>query len=123
MVAVGNTDAQLATAIDRVAFLIAFYASTPNYRPVLDVEGWGDLQPKLNELSKMGQYAKMRALITDEMVETYGIVGTPEQCAAKIQSRYGANASDVCCYFPGYKPSQTDIADLVTALQRIPAPR
>ena len=122
MVAVGSTDAELATAIDRVAFLIAFYASTPNYHPVLDVEGWGDLQPKLNELSKMGQYPKMRALITDEMVETYGIVGTPQQCATKIQSRYGANASDVCYYFPGYQPGQADIADLVAALQRIPAP-
>ena len=122
MVAVGSTDADLSTAIDRVASLIAFYASTPNYRPVLDVEGWGDLQPELNELSKVGQYSKMRALITDDMVETYGIVGTPEQCAAKIQSRYGATASDVCCYFPGYQPSQPDIADLVAALQRIPAP-
>jgi probable F420-dependent oxidoreductase len=123
MAAVGGTDAELATAIDRVAFLIAFYASTPNYQPVLDVEGWGDLQPRLNELSKIGKYAEMRALITDEMVETYGIAGTPEQCAGKIQSRYGATASDICCYFPGYQPSQADMADLVSALQRIPAMR
>jgi probable F420-dependent oxidoreductase len=121
MVAVGGTDAELATAVDRVASLIAFYASTPNYRRALDVEGWSDLQPKLNELSKTGQYPAMRALITDDMVEAYGIVGTPEQCAAKVQSRYGATASDVCCYFPGYQPSQPDIADLVAALQRIPA--
>jgi probable F420-dependent oxidoreductase len=122
MVAVGRTDAELAKAVDRVAFLIAFYASTPNYRPVLDVEGWGDLQPKLNEMSKVGDYAKMRSLITDDMVETYGIVGTPEQCATKIQSRYGATASDVCCYFPGYQPRQAVIADLVASLHRIPAP-
>jgi probable F420-dependent oxidoreductase len=122
MVAVGSTDAGLAKAVDRVAFLISFYASTPNYRPVLEVEGWGDLQPKLNQLSKVGQYAEMRALITDEMVATYGIVGTPAQCAEKIQNRYGATASEVCCYFPGYQPSQADMTDLVTALQRIPAP-
>jgi probable F420-dependent oxidoreductase len=123
MVAVGSTEEELSNAIDRVAFLIAFYGSTPNYRAALEVEGWADLQARLNELSKSGKYAEMRALITDEMVRTYGIVGTPEQCAAQIQDRYGARASDVCCYFPGYTPSQADIAELIAALQRIPAVR
>src|SRR5262249_9781917 len=108
MVAVGSSDAELATAVDGVASLIAFYASTPNYRVALDVEGWGDLQPELNALSKQGKYAEMRALITADMVETYGIVGTPEQCGAKIQSRYGAAASDICCNFPGYEPGRAD---------------
>jgi probable F420-dependent oxidoreductase len=120
MVAVGSSDEELATAVNRVASLIAFYASTPNYRVVLDVEGWGDLQPTLNALSKSGGYAEMRALITDEMVATYGVVGTPDQCADQIRNRYDTNASDVCCYFPGYTPGTSDVADLVTALQRIP---
>ena len=29
-------------------WLLSFYGSTPSYRPVLDVEGWGDLQTELN---------------------------------------------------------------------------
>ena len=120
MVAVGTTEAELATAIDRVASLIAFYGSTPNYRAVLEVEGWADLQPRLNELSKLGKYNDMRELISDEMVRTYGIVGTPEDCADQIQRRFGARASEVCCYFPGYTPSNADIGNLVAALQRIP---
>jgi probable F420-dependent oxidoreductase len=117
MVAVGSTDAELATAIDRVASLIAFYGSTPNYRAVLEVEGWGHLQPRLNELSKQGKYGEMRGLISDEMVRTYGVVGTPGECAGEIQNRFGARASDVCCYFPGYTPSDANIGDLVAALQ------
>jgi probable F420-dependent oxidoreductase len=121
MVAVGRTDEQLAAAVDRVAFLIAFYGSTPNYLPVLDVEGWGDLQPRLNALSKTGDYAGMRALITEDMVRTYGIVGTPQECADQIGDRFGAISSDVCCYFPGYTPDGADVADLVTACHRIPA--
>jgi probable F420-dependent oxidoreductase len=121
MVAVGSTEAELAAAVNGVATLIAFYGSTPNYRPPLEVEGWGDLQPRLNELSKVGKYAEMRALITDDMVRTYGVVGTPAECASAIQNRYGAHASDVCCYFPGYQPSQSDVADLVAAVRRIPA--
>jgi probable F420-dependent oxidoreductase len=122
MVAVGGTEVELAKAVDRVAFLIAFYGSTPNYRTVLEIEGWGDLQPRLNELSKSGKHAEMRALITDDMVATYGIVGTPKQCAEKIQERFGARASDVCCYFPGYTPTSENVGDLIAAIQHLPAP-
>jgi alkanesulfonate monooxygenase SsuD/methylene tetrahydromethanopterin reductase-like flavin-dependent oxidoreductase (luciferase family) len=99
--------------------LIAFYGSTPAYVPVLEVEGWADLQPKLNKLSKTGAFGEMRALITDPMVHTIGIVGTPEQCAAEIARRFGALADEVCCYFPGYTPKTEDVADLITALHGI----
>jgi probable F420-dependent oxidoreductase len=121
MVAVASTEAELATAIDRVAFLISFYGSTPNYRAVLDIEGLGELQPRLNELSKLGKYGEMRALITDDMVATYGVVGTPQQCAEQIRSRFGSRATDVCCYFPGYDPAAGDLAELVSAIQQLPA--
>ena len=123
MVAVGTSEAELAVAIDRVAFLIAFYGSTPNYRAALEVEGWADLQPRLNALSKRAEFAEMRALITEEMVRTYGIVGSPEDCADEIEKRFGSLASDVCCYFPGYTPTSGAIADLVASVQRIPALR
>ncbi len=118
MVAVGSTEAQLAAAIGGVSTLIAFYGSTPNYRPVLEVEGWESLQPRLNTMSKTGDYAGMRALITEEMVRTIGIVGSPAECAEQIQNRFGAMASDVCCYFPGYAPDREDLAALVAGLHR-----
>lgn len=116
MVAVGSTEAQLAAAIHGVSTLIAFYASTPNYRPVLEVEGWEDLQPRLNAMSKTGDYGGMQALITEDMVRTIGIVGSPAECAAEIGKRFGAIASDICCYFPFYSPSIEDLAELVNGL-------
>jgi probable F420-dependent oxidoreductase len=118
MVAVGSTEDELSTAIDRVAGLIAFYGSTPAYGPVLEVEGWAELQPELNRLSKIGKYAEMRKLITDPMVRAYGIVGTPEECADQIRKRFGGHAAEVCCYFPGYAPGENDLADLIDALHR-----
>lgn len=118
MVAVGSREADLVQAIDGVATLIAFYGSTPSYRPVLEVEGWGELQPQLNALSKQGRYAEMRALITEPVVRTLGIVGTPAECAEQIRGRYGAHAAEVCCYFPGSRPAPEDVADLVAALHR-----
>ncbi len=119
MVAVGRTEEDLATAIDGVSTLIAFYGSTPAYVPVLEEEGWAELQPRLNALSKTGGYAEMRALITPEMVRTIGVAGTPEECAADIGRRFGSHAREICCYFPAYTPKAEDVADLVAALQRL----
>ncbi|MFV8165553.1 TIGR03617 family F420-dependent LLM class oxidoreductase [Mycobacterium sp. 134] len=119
MVAVGRSEEQIAHAVSRVANLIAFYASTPNYRPVLEAEGLEHLQPRLNELSKAGDYPGMATLIDEDTVRTYGVVGTPEECAMQIHQRYGAYASDVCCYFPGYTPDPDNVADLVSAVQRL----
>ena len=48
--------------------LLAFYGSTPAYRPVLDIHGWGDLQPELNALSKQGRWAEMGQLIDDDVL-------------------------------------------------------
>jgi alkanesulfonate monooxygenase SsuD/methylene tetrahydromethanopterin reductase-like flavin-dependent oxidoreductase (luciferase family) len=123
MVAVGRDDADLAAAVEGVASLIAFYASTPAYLPVLEVEGWADIQPELNGLSKQGRFTEMRGLITAAMVARIGILGTPEQCAQEISARFGDHADEVCCYFPGYMPRSADIADLVGALHRTPALR
>lgn len=123
MVAVGRDEADLTAAIDGVASLISFYGSTPAYLPVLEAEGWADVQPELNALSKQGRFPQMRRLISDEMVARIGIVGTPEECARQIAERFGGHAAEVCCYFPGYKPRGADIADLIGALHRVPALR
>ncbi|MGW5309938.1 TIGR03617 family F420-dependent LLM class oxidoreductase [Nocardia thailandica] len=117
MVAMGDTDAALSAAIDGVAALIAFYGSTPAYRPVLEAEDWADLHPELNLLSKAGRFAEMRALITEDMVRTIAVAGTPRQCADLILERFGAIAGEVCCYFPGSRPGLGAIEDLVAALR------
>ena len=122
MVAVGRTPDELRTAVDAVGMLIAFYGSTPAYVPVLEVEGWAELQPELNALSKVGDFARMRSLVTDEMVARVAVAGTPEQCAAEIGRRFGAHTGEICCYFPGYQPSAAHLGDLISALRALPAP-
>ena len=87
--------------------LLAFYGSTPAYRPVLDIHGWGDLQPELNTLSKRGKWAEMGGLITDEMLHTIAACGTPAQIAAHVRERVAAadgGAGTVCLYQPGPIP-------------------
>ncbi len=53
---------------------LAFYGSTPAYKPVLDLHGWGALQGELNRMSKQGLWAEMGTLISDEILETFAIV-------------------------------------------------
>ncbi len=122
MVAVGREEADLAAAVDGVARLIAFYGSTPAYLPVLEAEGWADIHPELNALSKRGRFAEMRSLVTEPMVARIGVTGTPEECARQIAERFGEHAAEVCCYFPGYTPRDDDVADLIGALHRISVP-
>jgi probable F420-dependent oxidoreductase len=117
IVAVGRNDQEL-EASRAVRGLIAFYGSTPAYRPVLDVEGWGDLQPELNALSKQGEWAKMTELITDDMVDTIAVHGTPDQVAAEIVARYG-DCDRICAYFPGYAAPDDLVADLVAAVKAV----
>ena len=116
IVGVGRNESELAAAMG-VRNLLAFYGSTPSYRPVLDVEGWGDLQPELNTLSKRGEWQQMAALITDEMVATIGVHGTPEQCAQQIVTRYGNWADRVCAYFPYYNAGDDLIEEFTACLK------
>lgn len=85
----GIDDASARAADAAVRKQIAFYGSTPAYRPVLELHGWGDLQPELNELSKRGEWDEMGRRITDEMVPEFAIVAPPEQIAARLLSHYG----------------------------------
>lgn len=117
IVAMGRTPAEQEAAAIGVRGLLAFYGSTPAYRPVLEVEGWEDLQPELNALSKQGDIAAMMALVTDEMLATLAVRGTPEECAAEIEHRFGDVADRVCCYFPGYDARLDQIRDLADALR------
>ncbi|MBL4865656.1 MAG: TIGR03617 family F420-dependent LLM class oxidoreductase [Pseudomonadales bacterium] len=67
---------------------IAFYGSTPAYRGVLEIEGWGDLQYELNRLSKQGEWDAMGELITDEMLDAFAVVEEPENLATSFRNRY-----------------------------------
>lgn len=88
-VVTGATEAEFEAAKRRVKYRIAFYGSTPAYRPVLECHGWQDLQPKLNQLSKNHGWDRMPDLISDEILEAFAVVGEPRQVAQRIKARYG----------------------------------
>jgi probable F420-dependent oxidoreductase len=89
MVVTGETEADREAAAGTTRAQLAFYGSTPAYKVVLDAHGWGDLHPELNRLSKEGRWDVMASLLDDEMLETFAVVGAPDEIAPKIKARYG----------------------------------
>ncbi|KHO27618.1 TIGR03617 family F420-dependent LLM class oxidoreductase [Mycolicibacterium setense] len=101
---------------DAARRLLAFYGSTPAYRPVLDVHGWGDLQPELNALSKQGRWQEMGSLIDDDVLHTIAACGSPADIAAHIRDRVAGVSDRICLYQPG--PIEVDsLAQIVDALR------
>jgi probable F420-dependent oxidoreductase len=88
MVVTGVDDASFAEAEAATRKQLAFYGSTPAYRPVLELHGWGDLQSELNTLSKRGAWDEMTGLIDDEVLATFAVVGELDSIAASIRSRF-----------------------------------
>jgi probable F420-dependent oxidoreductase len=68
---------------------IAFYGSTPAYKPVLDSINAGHLQSDLNSMSKQGRWEEMGNLITDDILKEFAVIGAPSTIAGQIKSRYG----------------------------------
>ena len=74
-------------AAGRVRSQLAFYASTPAYRPVLELHGWDDLGPELTRLSKAGRWSDMAACIDDEVLHAFAVVAPAEELPAAVAAR------------------------------------
>jgi probable F420-dependent oxidoreductase len=105
-VVTGRDEAAMAEAAKGVKGQIAFYGSTPAYRPVLQLHGWGDLQEELNRLSKEGRWAEMGDLIDDDMLATFAVVAPIDRVAGALKGRWG----DVLDRLSFYAPYDTDSA-------------
>ncbi len=80
----GDTEEELELAMRRVARQISFYGSTRTYQRALEVHGYKQLNLQLHELSLRGEWEKMHALVTNDVVRDLCTVGTREE-VARIQ--------------------------------------
>ena len=102
MVVTGTNEAEFAAAAKAVKAQLAFYGSTPAYRPVLELHGWGDLQVELNSMSKRGAWAEMAELIDDDMLNTFAVVGGLDEIPGKVLARFG-NVVDRFSFYAPYR--------------------
>ena len=95
---------------------LAFYGSTPAYRPTLDAHGWGDLHVELNRMSKQNRWDEMTDLIEDEVLEAIAVVGPRDEIPGKLQARLDGIADGVSLTH-NRAPDPGHWADVVAALR------
>jgi probable F420-dependent oxidoreductase len=99
-VAIGRDETELAAARKGVKEQIAFYASTPSYKGVLDAHDRGDLLDELLPMSKAGKWQEMGELIDDDLVDAFAVVGDPGAVAKGIVDRWGGIYDRISLYTP-----------------------
>jgi probable F420-dependent oxidoreductase len=114
-VVTGQTDAQIAQAAEATRKQIAFYASTPAYRPVLDLHGWGELQTELNTLSKRGEWDEMGRRIDDVVLDAFAVSGSPEEVPALLAKRYSGLIDRISLYLTYRTTAGDDMVRRVVA--------
>jgi probable F420-dependent oxidoreductase len=107
---VAETEESLDEAIRGTKEQIAFYASTPAYRAVLEHHGWGELQPALTRLSKEGKWKEMGGLIDDEVLRTFAAVGDVRTVAQQLRERWDGVATRISFYLPYRCPDEVRLA-------------
>lgn len=86
---------------------LSFYASTPSYRPVMELHGWEDTAEELSAMAARKKWEDMPRLISDEMLSTFATVAEEADLPAALQERYGEMATRLSLYTP-FVPGQRD---------------
>jgi len=114
-VVTGTTEEELAASAAGTKQQIAFYGSTPAYRGVLELHGWGGLQDDLNRMSKEGKWKEMGELIDDDILNTFAVVAEPEKLAPGLDERYG----DIVQRLSFYAPYASDPARWASVMDQL----
>ena len=116
-VVTGANEGEREAATGLVKSQVSFYGSTPAYRGVLELHGWGDLQTELNGLSKQGQWGEMANRIDDEILAAFSVDAELDQVAPKLLERFGG-VVDRISFYGNLTSDPEKKSDIVTALQK-----
>ena len=119
IIVTGRNQAEYQSALAMARNQIAFYASTPAYRSVLETEGRPELQPELRQMTKEGRWHEMAAKIDDDLLGKIATVGTPKEVAEVLRRRYGSLASRLAFASP-FPIAPECAADIIGALRASP---
>jgi probable F420-dependent oxidoreductase len=87
-IATGPDDHAVQKMVEWVRRQISFYGSTPSYHGVLEAEGWYELGPRLNALSREGKWDEMARAISDDVVAAFTAVGRYDEIVPRIRERF-----------------------------------
>jgi alkanesulfonate monooxygenase SsuD/methylene tetrahydromethanopterin reductase-like flavin-dependent oxidoreductase (luciferase family) len=98
---------------------LAFYGSTPAYRPVLALHGWEDLADELHALSRTREpdaWERMAALVDDDVLDAFAVVAEPDRVAGEIRERFG-DAVDRFSFYAPYEAEPGVLEGIVADLR------
>jgi len=84
--------------VDDVRRTIAFYASTPSYRPVLAHHGWEGVGEQLSRLAAAQRWDEMPGLVSEEMIDAFAVQGTPVDIGRILRGRYAGTFDRIAPY-------------------------
>jgi len=113
---VTGTEEEIEAALPKLRAQLAFYASTPAYRGVFELHGWGAVNDELTALSKAGRWKDMAELINDEMVDAFAITAGPDELPARVAERFGGLLTRIS-FNPPASLDRDAAADLVARLR------
>ncbi|HMQ34322.1 MAG TPA: TIGR03617 family F420-dependent LLM class oxidoreductase [Chloroflexaceae bacterium] len=86
---------------------IAFYASTPTYRPVLECHGWAEVGEQLSQLAAQQRWAEMPGLVSQEMLAAFAVEAAPADLGPALSERFSGLLDRLNLYLP-FVPGQMD---------------
>ena len=115
IVVTGRDEAEFTRSHEAVRQQLAFYGTTPAYRPVFELHGYGDLHPELRRLARQDRWDEMARLIDDDLIATIAVVGEPERIASRVCDRL-AGISESVSLVNNRAPDPLHLAEIVTDL-------
>lgn len=120
-IATGANAEAVANMREMIRYRVAFYASTPAYRPVLSLHGWDDLGEKLHRLSVTGGWAQMPALVSDDVLDHFVAQGTYAELPTAIEGRFGGLTDTVELMMPHDLPPD-GVREVLASVRAIQSP-
>lgn len=119
----GDSAEEQAAGVLRAKTQIGFYGATPNYAFQFDDLGYVGMRDKLRVHLKSGDTDALVALISDEMLDQFGLVCAWDDLADKLIARYQGTATRLVMYWaeesirqnPGNLGKWSEIARAVRA--------
>jgi alkanesulfonate monooxygenase SsuD/methylene tetrahydromethanopterin reductase-like flavin-dependent oxidoreductase (luciferase family) len=115
LVATAPDHARLPAAIEDVRARVAFYASTPTYLTAFETDGHAETAKQLQGLARAQRWGEMAALVSDDMLDAYAVIGTYDEIAKKLNARYGGLATHLEFTMPLAMPGEADALRAILA--------
>lgn len=120
-IATGADDATVAEMVDWVRYRVAFYGSTRTYWPVFEQHDLVDLGAKLHRMSVDGQWNRMAAEVSDDVMHLFAAVGRHDQIVDAVAGRFGGAVDALRVNFPEATEAGLQ-RELIQEIRAIPTP-